>query len=97
MDLSLHNHCFTLILYLVVYQQLHGIVAPLNEDELVGLSWDRVGEGSSEARTRASFQPKTDGEGKDFAQKGALDSPVHVVGAHREANLKSVRILGLLI
>lgn len=49
--------------HLVVDEQLNGIVAPLNEDNLVGLAWDTIGEGGANARPGTGLQPHADSEG----------------------------------
>ena len=83
--------------YLVVDEQLHGVAAPLDEDQLIGLARDRVGEGGPEAGApRPAPQPQADGEGEDLLQDSTLHAGVHVAGPHGEADLEQVRVLGRL-
>lgn len=82
--------------HLVIHQQLHGVVAPLDQHQFVGLSWYRVGEGGPQPGACAPLYPQTQGEGKDLVEEGRLHLPVHVVGSHGEADLEGIRGLGLL-
>lgn len=82
-------------LYLVIDQQFHGIVAPLDEHQFICLARDGVGEGGADARPVATLQPQAHRQSEDLVQERPLDAGIHVVGSHREANLEGVRVLGL--
>ena len=86
-------HCF----YLVVDEQLHGVAAPLDEHQLIGLSRYGVGEGSAEARTRSCLQPQADRQGKELVDHRPLHPGVHVVGPHGEVEQESGGALQLLV
>lgn len=76
---------------LVIDQQLHGVVARLQQHNLIGLSRHRVGEGGALARaTRPGPQPHADGEGVELGQ-GLPHAGVHVVVADGDADLEGVR------
>lgn len=78
--------------YLVINQQLDGVVSPFDEDYLVGLPWHAVRERGSYARAGAGLEPHAHGKGVHLWQ-ALLDAPVQVVGAKREGHLE---ILGRL-
>lgn len=80
-------------LYLVVDQQLHGVAAPFDEHQLVGLSRYGVGEGSAKARTRSGFHPQADCQGKDLIDNRPLHPGVHVVGPHGKVKQESTGTL----
>ncbi len=81
-------HSFISFTHSVLDQQLHGVVSPLDEHQLVGLSRHRVGEGRPEPRPDASLHPQTQREGEDLVQQRVLQPAVHVVGPHGEADLE---------
>lgn len=76
-------------LYLVVDEDLHGIVAPLDEDQLVGLAGHGVGEGRAHPGGRAGLEPHAHGEGVHLWQ-ALLHLGVHVVGPQWECELELV-------
>lgn len=78
------------VAYLIIDQQLDWIVPPLDEDYLVGLSRNAVGEGRPYARTGAGLEPHAHGEGVHL-REALLDAPVEVVGAKREGHLEILR------
>ena len=82
--LSLHVTFSCIAFYLIIDQQLHGVAAPLDEHQLIGLSRYCVGEGSTEAGTGTCFQPQADCQGEDLVDHRPLHSAVHVVGPHGE-------------
>lgn len=75
--------------YLVVDEDFHGIVAPLDEDQLVGLARHGVGEGRAHPGGRAGLEPHAHGEGVHLGQ-ALLHLGVHVVGPQRERELELV-------
>lgn len=83
--------------YLVIDQQLHGVAAPFDEHQLIGLPWYSVREGSAEAWTGSGLQPQADGQGKDLVGDGPLHPAVHVVGPHGEVEHESTGTLQLLV
>lgn len=83
--------------YLVVDEQLHGVAAPFDEHQLVGLAWYGVGEGRAEAGARPRLQPQADGQGKDLVDHRPLHPAVHVVGPHGEVEQEGARALQLLV
>lgn len=82
--------------HLVIDQQFHGVVPPLDEDQFIGLSGCRVRKGRPQTRPYARLDPKTQSQSEDLLQQRPLHPPVHVVGSHGEADLEGIRILGFL-
>lgn len=80
------------VAHLVIDEQLDGIVAPLDEDNLVGLAWHPVGEGGANARPGTGLQPHTDSEGVHLWQ-ALLDASVQVVGAQGQRHFEVLRRL----
>lgn len=78
--------------HLVIHQELDGIVPPLYQDDLVGLTRNTVGERRSNTRTGAWLQPHTNGKGVHF-REALLDAAVQVVGPQREGHLEVLRWL----
>lgn len=76
--------------HLVINQQLDGVVAPLDEDDLVSLARHSVGEGGPDAGTGAGLEPHAHGEGVHLRQ-ALLDAAVQVVGAKGEGHLEVLR------
>lgn len=76
--------------HLVVDEQLDGVVAPLDQHDLVGLSGHRVRERGADARRGAGAQPQADGECEQFGQR-LLDLAVQVVSAERERHFECIR------
>lgn len=77
------------LLYLVVDEDLHGIVAPLNENQLVGLARHGVGEGGAHPGRGAGLKPHAHREGIHLRQ-ALLHLGVHVVGPQWECELEFV-------
>lgn len=94
--MELCAHSFVSFTHSVIDQQLHRIVSPLNEHQLVGLSRHGVREGRPESRPDASLHPQTQREGEDLVQQRALHPTVHVVGSHWKADLESFTGFALL-
>ena len=76
-------------LYLVVDEDLHGVVAPLNEDQLIGLAGHGIGEGRAHPRRRAGLEPHAHREGVHLRQ-ALLHLGVHVVGPQWECELELI-------
>lgn len=76
--------------YLVIYQYLHRIVAPLDEHQLVGLTRHSVGERCAHSRGRVGFEPHAHREGVHLRQT-LLHFGVHVVGSQRERELEFIQ------
>lgn len=81
--------------HLVIDQQLDGVVPPLDEHQLIGLSGCGVGERSPQSGTHACLHPEAQGQSEDLLQQSPLHPSVHVVGPHREADLKGIQVLGM--
>lgn len=79
-----------IVAYLVIDQQLNGIVPPFNQDYLVGLSWHTIGEWRAYAWAGTGFEPHAHSEGVHF-REALLDAPVQVVGTEREGHLEILR------
>jgi len=75
---------------LIIYQQFHGVVPPLDEHQFVGLPGCRVGEGGPQVGPHARLDPQTQGQGEDLMEQGLLQTPMHVVGSHGEADLEGI-------
>lgn len=75
---------------LVIYQYLHRVVSPLYEDQLVGLTRNRVGERCAHSRGRVGLEPHAHGEGVHLRQT-LLHFGVHVVGSQRESELEFIQ------
>lgn len=73
--------------HLIVNKQLNGVVAPFDEDYLIGLSGNSVREGGSYAGTGAGLEPHAHSEGIHLWQ-ALLDATVQVVGTKREGHLE---------
>lgn len=82
--------------HLVIDQQLHGVVPPLDEHKLVGLSRCRVREGRPQAGPRTRLDPQTQSQSEDLLKQSPLHSSVHVVGSHGETNLEGIGTFGFL-
>lgn len=79
-----------IVAYLIIDQQLNGIVPPFNQDYLVGLSWHTIGEWCPYAWAGAGLEPHAHSEGIHF-REALLDAPVQVVGTEREGHLEILR------
>lgn len=75
--------------YLVVDEQLDGVVTPLDEHDLVGLPGHSVGEWGADARRGTGPQPQADGEGVQLGQR-LLDLAIQVVCAEREGDFERI-------
>lgn len=75
---------------LVVDQDLHRVVPPLDEHQLVGLTRDRVGERRAHSRGRVGLEPHAHGEGVHLRQT-LLHLRVHVVGSQWERELEFIQ------
>ena len=76
--------------HLVVDQQFHGVVARLQQHNLIGLPGHGVGEGCALAiATRPGPQPHADGEGVELGQR-LPHAGVHVVVADGDADLEGI-------
>lgn len=53
-------------IHLVVDQQLHGVAAPLDKYQLIGLSLYGIGKWSAKARARSGLHPEADCQGKEL-------------------------------
>lgn len=80
---------FPFFTHSVINQQLHWVVAPLDEHQLIGLTRDGVGKWRSKSRPDSSLDPQTQRERKDLVQQSALYTAIHVVCSHGEADLES--------
>lgn len=76
--------------YLVVYEDLHRVIAPLYEDQLVGLTGNRVRERCAHSWRRVGLEPHAHGEGVHLRQT-LLHLCVHVVGPQRERELEFIQ------
>lgn len=76
--------------HLIVDQDLHGAVAPLYEDQLVGLTGDGVGEGRAHSGRRVGLEPHAHGERVHLRQT-LLHFCIHVVGPHGEGELEFIQ------
>lgn len=75
--------------YLVIDEYLHRVVAPLDEDQLIGLPRDGVREGRAHSGRGTGLEPHAHSEGVHLRQ-ALLHLGVHVVGPQRERQLKLV-------
>ena len=76
--------------HLVIDQQLHGVMARLQQHNLIGLPRHRVGEGGALASAaRPGAQPHADGEGVELGQC-LPHAGVHVVVADGNADLEGI-------
>lgn len=73
--------------YLIIDKQLDGVVSPLYQHDLIGLSRDTVRKGGSDSRTGAGLEPHTHGEGVHLWQT-LLYAAIQVVGAQGQRHLK---------
>lgn len=78
---------FDFFTHFVINQQLHRVVAPLNEHQLIGLTRHGVRKWCSEPDS--SLDPQTQCKGKDLMQQSTLYTAIHVVCSHGKANLES--------
>lgn len=76
--------------YLVIDQYLHRVVAPLYEDQLVGLAWNSVGKRCAHTGGRIRLEPHAHGEGVHLRQ-ALLHFGVHVVGSQWERQLEFIQ------
>lgn len=82
--------------YLVVDQQLNGIIPPLDKNNLIGLAWHAIRERGSYAWTGAGLEPHADGEGVHL-REALLDASVQIVGAKREGHFEVLwRLKGII-
>lgn len=79
--------------HLVVDENLHGIVPPLDQDQLVGLTRYGVGERRSHSGGGVGLDPQTHGEGVHL-REAAFGFGVHVIGSQGEGELELVRRSG---
>lgn len=75
---------------LVVYEYLHRVVAPFYEDQLVGLTRNRVGERCAHSRGGVGLEPHAHSEGVHLRQ-ALLHFGVHVVGSQGERQLEFIQ------
>lgn len=80
--------------YLVVDENLHGVVSPLDQHQLVGLSGHGVGEGCPHARRGVGLDPQAHAEGVHL-REAPLGFGVHVVGSQGEGELELICWLGV--
>lgn len=73
--------------YLVVNENLHGVVPPLDQDQLIGLTWDSVGEGRPHPRRGVGLDPQTHAE-RVHLREAPLGFGVHVVGSEGKGELE---------
>lgn len=73
--------------YLVVDEQLDGVVPPLDENDLVGLARHAIREWGADAWTGAGLEPHADGEGVHLWE-ALLDAPVQIISTKREGHLE---------
>lgn len=73
--------------HLVIDEQLNWVIAPFDEHNLVGLSWNTVGERCPYARTGAGLDPHAERE-RVHLREALGDAAVEVVGTLWEAQLK---------
>lgn len=52
---------FICFVYLVIDENLHGVVSPLHQHQLIGLARYRIGEGSSHSGRGIGLNPQTYG------------------------------------
>lgn len=76
--------------YLIIYQDLHGVVAPLDQDKLIGLTWNCIGERRSHTGGGIGLQPHAHGQSVHFRQT-LLHLCVHVVGPQRKCELEFIK------
>lgn len=91
-DFLLHNYMFNddpSCTYLIIDKNLHGIVAPLNKHQLIGLSRYSIGEGCTYTWGGVRFYPHTNSKGIHLRQT-FLHLGIHVVGSQGESQLKLV-------
>ena len=76
--------------HLVIDEYLHWVVSPLDEDQLVGLTWNCVGERRAHSGRRVGLEPHAHGEGVHLRQT-LLHFSVHVVGSQWERELEFIQ------
>lgn len=76
-----------IIHYLIIDENLHGVVPPLDQHQLVGLTRDSVGEGCPHPRRGVGLDPQTHAEGVHL-RKAPLGFGIHVVGSQGEGELE---------
>lgn len=76
--------------HLVVYEYFHRVVSPLYEHQLVGLTWNCVGERCAHSGGRVGFEPHAHGERVHLRQT-LLHLCVHVIRPQRERELEFVQ------
>ena len=81
----------TPVRYLVVDEELHRVVPPLDQHDLVGLAGHRVREGRAHPGRRVGLDPQAHGERVHLRQSTApLGFGVHVVGPEGEGQLELI-------
>ena len=78
-----------IIHYLVIDQNLHGVVPPLDQHQLVGLTRDGVGEGCPDPGRGVGLDPQTHAEGVHL-REAPLSFGVHVVSSQGEGELELI-------
>lgn len=76
--------------YLVINENLHWIVSPFYENQLICLTWDRIGERCPHSRWGIGLQPHAHGQGIHLRQ-AFFHFCIHVVGPQRECKLKFIQ------
>lgn len=79
-----------MLTYLVIDEELNWVVAPLDEDNLIGLSRNPVRERGPDTRRGAGLEPHADGEGVHLGQ-ALLHTAKQVVGPQGERQLEILR------
>lgn len=85
-----HSQSLFICVYLVIDENLHGVVSPLHQHQLIGLSWYCIGEGSSHSGRGVGLNPQTYSQGQHL-REAPLGLSIHVVGSQGEGELKLVR------
>ncbi len=75
--------------YLVIDENLHGVVSPFNQHQLIGLTRDSIGKGCPHPGRGVGFDPQTHAEGVHL-RKAPLGFGIHIVGSQREGELKLI-------
>lgn len=86
---SVFIHDKSVFHYLVIDDYLHGVVPPLDQHQLIGLTRDSVGEGRPHSRRGVGLNPQTHAEGEHL-RKAPLGFGIHVVGSQGEGELKLI-------
>lgn len=76
--------------YLIIDENLHRVVPPLNKDQLVGLSWDCVRERCAHSWRGVGLEPHAHSEGVHLWQ-APFDFGIHVVGPEWKGKLEFIQ------